>query len=48
MMKAFAQKMKGFPGYTGDPEKDPALTAAGKAVDSKTFLQKLTVRLKNE
>ena len=41
MMKAFAKRMKSFPGFTGDPEKAPALKAAGKALESRSIIRKI-------
>lgn len=48
MMKGFAQKMNGYPGYGGDPEEAAQLKKAGAAEDANTFLQKLTSRLIRE
>lgn len=40
-MKKFAQGMKGFPGYTGDPEGSVKLTAASEPADETTWWQRL-------
>ena len=41
-MKSFAQSMNGFPGFTGDCEKESALPAAPGLTDGTTWWQRIT------